>query len=82
METLYLVLVILYIILCVALTAIVLKQEGKNAGFGALSGSTETYWSKNKNRSAEGKLVLLTRVLAAVFIILSVVLALKVWPHK
>ena len=69
-----------YILVCVVLTVIVLMQEGKNAGLsGSISGAAETYWGKNKARSMEGKLVILTRILAAVFIILSVVLNMPFW---
>ena len=39
------------------MTVIVLMQEGKNNGLGALTGSSDTYWSKNKGRSMEGMLV-------------------------
>ncbi len=63
-----------YIVICIAIVIIVLMQEGKNQGLGAISGSADTYWSKNKGRSAEGKLVRATAVLGALFIILSVVL--------
>ncbi|MCR5086110.1 MAG: preprotein translocase subunit SecG [Lachnospiraceae bacterium] len=71
---------VVYILVCVALTAIVLMQEGKNAGLGgSISGVADTYWGKNKGRSMEGMLVTLTRVLAAVFIILSVVLNMSFW---
>ena len=38
------------------MTVIVLMQEGKSAGLGAISGAAETYWGKNKGRSMEGKL--------------------------
>ena len=69
---------IIYIGICVALTFIVLKQEGKSSGLsGALTGASESYWSKNKGRSAEGMLVNLTRVLAALFLLFSVVLNLN-----
>ncbi|MBO4280308.1 MAG: preprotein translocase subunit SecG [Lachnospiraceae bacterium] len=83
MKPLYLVLVVIYCIICISLVVITLMQEGKNAGLGSLSGAnTDTYWSKNKGRSAEGKLILATRILAALFIVLSIVLALKGWPHS
>jgi len=49
-------------------------QEGKSAGFGAISGATETYWGKNKGRSLEGKLVKITTGLAIAFIVLAAVL--------
>ena len=49
-------------------------QEGKSAGLGALNGSSETYWGKNKGRSMEGALVKLTKILGIVFLLLAVVL--------
>ena len=65
---------IAYIIVCVALVIIVLMQEGKTNGLGALSGSADTYWSKNKGRSTEGVLAKITVVLATLFVGLSLVL--------
>ena len=44
-------LVIIFCILGLALSAIILMQEGKSAGLGAISGMAESYWSKNKGRS-------------------------------
>lgn len=71
---------IVYIIVAVILTVLVLMQEGKQAGLtGAISGAAESYWGKNKSRSMEGGLVLATRILGAVFIILSVVLNFKMF---
>ena len=72
-------LTILFIIICIALVVLVLMQEGKSAGLGALSGSTETYWSKNKGRSMEGQLVKITRILAVSFIVLALILNLNVF---
>jgi len=78
MDALKVIVEIVYILICITLTFVVLKQEGKTAGLsGALTGSSETYWSKNKGRSAEGTLEKLTKYLAAGFIVLSVVLNLK-----
>lgn len=68
------ILTIVFIIICIALVVLVLMQEGKNAGLGSLSGSTETYWSKNKGRSVEGKLIKVTTGLAVAFIVLAAVL--------
>jgi len=77
-DTLKLIVQIVYIMVCIVLTFIVLKQEGKAGGLsGALTGATETYWSKNKGRSKEGMLENATKVLAGSFIVLSVVLNLK-----
>lgn len=77
MEILRVVLNILFIIDCVALVVVVLMQEGKSAGLGAIAGASETYWGKNKGRSMEGALVKATRIMAVLFIVLSVVLNLK-----
>ena len=65
---------IIYIIVCIAIVIVVLMQEGKTSGLGALSGAADTYWTKNKGRSAEGVLVKITRVLVVLFVALSVVL--------
>lgn len=65
---------VLYIIICIAIIIVVLMQEGKNSGLGAMTGAADTYWSKNKGRSAEGNLVKITTVLGTLFIVLSLVL--------
>lgn len=79
METLRMIIQIIFIILCIALTVLVLMQEGKSAGLGAISGAAETYWGKNKGRSMEGKLVKITKYLAVGFMALAVILNLNVF---
>lgn len=74
MAVLKTVLTIVFIIISIALTVIVLMQEGKQTGLGAIAGSSETYWSKNKGRSVEGMLVKLTRVLVILFLVIAAVL--------
>ena len=68
------ILTILFILVCVALAILVLLQEGKSAGLGAISGAAESYWGKNKSRTMEGKMVKITTGLAIGFILLAVVL--------
>lgn len=68
------ILTIIFILVCIALTALVLLQEGKSAGLGAISGAAETYWGKNKGRSMEGNLLKITKILAIVFIAMAVLL--------
>ena len=63
------ILTIVFILICLALSTIVLAQEGKSAA--------ETYWGKNKGRSMEGKLVMITRILAIAFMVFTVLLNLK-----
>jgi preprotein translocase subunit SecG len=77
MGALRIVLTILFIIDCLVLTVVVLMQEGKSQGLGAIAGAAETYWGKNKGRSMEGFLVKLTRGLAILFMVLAIVLNLN-----
>lgn len=79
MGALRIVLTVIYIIVSIALVVLVLMQEGKSAGLGAISGMAETYWGKNKGRSMEGKLVKITTGLAVTFLLLAIVLNLNVF---
>ena len=79
-KTIHGILLILYIIVCVALTVVVILNEGKQAGLtGAISGAAESYWGKNKGRSMEGGLVMATRVLAVLFVLISLLLNLSIF---
>ena len=77
MAALKIVIQILFILICIALTVLVLMQEGKSAGLGAISGAAETYWGKNKGRSMEGKLVKITKYLAIGCMLFSIILNLN-----
>ena len=79
MEMLKIVITIIFVIDCIALSAVVLMQEGKSAGLGTIAGMADTYWGQNRGRSMEGTLVKVTKILAALFIILAAVLNLKVF---
>ena len=70
-------LTIIFILVCIALTVIVLAQQGKDAGLGAIGGIGDTYWGKNKSRSMEGRLVKFTTLLAVLFIVIAVILNLN-----
>ncbi|GFI22709.1 MAG: preprotein translocase subunit SecG [Lachnospiraceae bacterium] len=74
MAVLRIILTIILIVVSIAFTVIVLMQEGKSAGLGAISGAAETYWGRNKGRSMEGALVKLTKILGIVFMLLAIVL--------
>ena len=74
MAVLKTVLTVVFIIICIALTVIILLQEGKSAGLGAISGAADTYSGKNKGRSMEGMVVKVTRVLVILFLLISIVL--------
>lgn len=68
------ILTVIFVIVCIALSILVLMQEGRSAGLGAISGAAESYWGKNKGRSMEGTLVKATMWLAIAFIVLAIVL--------
>ena len=77
MQILRKILTILFVIDCIALTVVVLMQEGKSQGLGAIAGAADTYWGKNKGRSMEGGLVKATTVMGVLFFVLAVVLNLN-----
>ena len=77
MAVLRTILTVIFVIICIALTVLVLMQEGKSQGLGSISGRADTYWGKNKGRSMEGALVKITTGLAVGFMVLAVVLNLN-----
>ena len=77
MQILRTILTILFVIDCIALTVVVLMQEGKSQGLGAIAGAADTYWGKNKGRSMEGGHVKATTIMGVLFFVLAVVLNLN-----
>lgn len=74
------ILTVIFSIDSVALVIVILRQQGKDQGLGAIAGMStvsDTYWGKNKGRSEEGHLIRLTRIMSIVFIGLAVVLNMK-----
>ena len=71
-------LTILFVVVCIVLSVVVLLQEGKSS-LGSLAGSSDTFWGKNKSRTAEGKLPLITKVLAVVFFLLALLLNMNLF---
>jgi preprotein translocase subunit SecG len=65
---------IIFLIVCLALSGIILLQEGKSAGLGSIAGMADSYWSKAKGRSMEGNLSKITTGLAIAFLMLALVL--------
>ena len=74
MSVLRVILTIVMIIISVIMTIIILMQEGKNQGLGAIAGTTDTYWGKNKGRSMEGFRVKFTTGLVIAFFVLAILL--------
>ena len=71
------ILIVLEAICSVALTVVVLLQSGKEAGLsGALSGSSDSYLSKNKKGNLDAVLASSTKWIALVWVILTLALSL------
>ncbi len=77
MGPLSIILVIVLVLIELFLIAVVLLQSGKSAGLsGTIAGGAETFFGKNKAKSLEGKLEFATKVSAAAFIVISIILTL------
>ncbi|MBQ3078815.1 MAG: preprotein translocase subunit SecG [Clostridia bacterium] len=63
---------IVLILVSLVLIAAVLMQEGNKQGLGAIGGAAETFLGKNKSKSYEGKLLKITKIGAAVFVVLAI----------
>jgi preprotein translocase subunit SecG len=55
---------------------VIILQEGNQQGVGVVSGAADTFFSKNKARSADAKLARMTKWIAIGFV--AVVLALNI----
>lgn len=69
-----LILNILMVISALVMIVTVLLQSSESDGMGALAGGSETFFGKNKNATLEGKLAMATKISAAVFVVLALVL--------
>ena len=49
MAVLKIILTVVFIIISIALTVIILMQESKSAGLGAIAGAADTYWARTKD---------------------------------
>ncbi|MCF0229315.1 MAG: preprotein translocase subunit SecG [Parasporobacterium sp.] len=75
MSVFYIIATIVISIIAVILIVAITLQQSKSAGLsGALAGQSESYWSKNKSRSKEGKLERITTIAGIVFFILAILL--------
>ena len=73
MGPLNIVLAILLFVSAIFLIVAVLMQSGKDKGTGVITGgASETYFGRNKGKSKEKKLALITSIVAIVFVILTI----------
>lgn len=72
MNTLTWIVTIAQLVCAVLLTVVVLFQSGKSAGLsGAIAGAADSFMSKGKSRTLDQKLSAATKVIAAVFVVLT-----------
>ena len=67
---------ILLVVASLVMIVTVLLQSSESNGLGAISGGAETFFGKNKAKSIEGKLALITKICAVAFVVLSLVMCI------
>ncbi|MCR5848169.1 MAG: preprotein translocase subunit SecG [Lachnospiraceae bacterium] len=77
-QIIKIIVMVIFILICVALTFLVLMQEGKQQGLGAIGGIADSYWGKNKGRSMEGVMVKVTTWLAVAFMVIALLLNIPI----
>ncbi len=72
----FIILSIVLAIACAVVVVAIMFQESKSYGLSAsiAGGSENTYWSRNKGRSKEGRLVRITVIAGIVFFVVSIIL--------
>ena len=77
MEVLRIICTVVMLLSALALIIIVLFQSGKSAGLsGAIAGNSDSFMSKNKNRSRDARLAASTKWVAAVWLLTTLALSL------
>ncbi|HHX37838.1 MAG TPA: preprotein translocase subunit SecG [Clostridiaceae bacterium] len=75
MYVVSIILAVIDILICIAIIALVIAQEGHDRGLGALGGANmETFFSKHSGRSKEEAQKRMTLILTIAFVIVTVVL--------
>lgn len=81
MTTAQIIMSIIYFIISLGLIAIVMLQSGKSAGLsGAIGGGADTFLSKNKAKSADARMAKMTKWVAIVFMVITLVICFL--PNK
>ena len=74
---------IILMVLAAVLVVLVLIQSGKEKSLsGTIAGAGESFFSKNKGKTKEKRLSIITTVFAILFVVLAVVFAIMVSAGK
>ncbi len=65
---------ILLMVAAIIMIVTIMLQSSERSGLGAVSGAAETFFGKNKAKGMEAKLAMITKISAAVFVVLSVLM--------
>ncbi len=65
---------IVLILACLFLIVTVLLQSSNAKGLGAVAGQMESYFSKNKAKTIDAKLAMGTKIAAAVFVVIALLM--------
>ena len=65
---------ILLMVAAIIMIVTIMLQSSERSGLGAVSGAAETFFGKNKAKGMEAKLAMVTKISAAVFVVLSVLM--------
>jgi len=78
MQVIKIILIVVFFIICFALTALALIQSKEDAGLSSTitGSSTNNFYEKNKGRTKEGKQKRWTIILSIVFAVLTIVLGI------
>lgn len=77
MTTAQIVMSIIYFIVSLGLIVVVMLQSGKSAGLsGAIGGGSDTFLAKNKAKSMDARMAKMTKWIAVVFMVLTLVICL------
>ena len=63
---------ILMIIVSLIIVFVVLMQQSRRSGVGAISGAADTFFSKNKARDIDSKMASITKWVALAFFVLAI----------
>ena len=75
MGVLKIILTVALVLISIVMTVIILMQEGKGNGLSSgIAGGSDSYVSRNKGRTAEGKMVRYTTILVVAFMLISLLL--------
>ena len=66
---------VIQLLACLTIICVVLLQSGKNSGLsGAIGGSSDSFLAKNKAKTLDARLARMTKWVAVVFIVLTLIL--------